>query len=213
MFLKSMLGFFNWTSLDQCASVCKQVSLVFFVSVFMASPCLSSVLTHANLTMYQTGIADVLPQRPSALPNINTLQIRSPHNFSGEKNCSLVSCRIKLYVWDACLQRNWNSRVPWLWRLCLPSLGAITRSLISQSTWYPLFSNLTQRDHYLTDVCFDLIQTLFAQWLTQLSMFNSAWASNTATSQLKQRCLCLYDLRAINPGLAMIKTGISPHYR
>ncbi|XP_072239127.1 ETS-related transcription factor Elf-3 [Leuresthes tenuis] len=40
----------------------------------MSSPCLSSVLTHANLTMYQTGLPDVLLQQPSVLPMINTLQ-------------------------------------------------------------------------------------------------------------------------------------------
>ncbi|XP_023280393.1 ETS-related transcription factor Elf-3-like isoform X1 [Seriola lalandi dorsalis] len=44
----------------------------------MSSPCLSSVLTHANLTMYQTGIPDVLLQQPRVLPSINTLQISSP---------------------------------------------------------------------------------------------------------------------------------------
>ncbi|XP_034535179.1 ETS-related transcription factor Elf-3 [Notolabrus celidotus] len=38
----------------------------------MSSPCLSSVLTCANLTMYQTG--EVLLQQTSVLPSINTLQ-------------------------------------------------------------------------------------------------------------------------------------------
>uniref|UniRef100_UPI003AABF690 ETS-related transcription factor Elf-3 n=1 Tax=Centroberyx gerrardi TaxID=166262 RepID=UPI003AABF690 len=42
----------------------------------MSSPCLSSVLTHANLTMYQTGSPDTMqPSVPSLLPSINTLQI------------------------------------------------------------------------------------------------------------------------------------------
>ena len=49
-----------------------------FLSVSMSSPCLSSVLTHANLTMYQTGVSDVLSRQPSVLPSINTLQISSP---------------------------------------------------------------------------------------------------------------------------------------
>uniref|UniRef100_A0A4W6D3P8 E74-like factor 3 (ets domain transcription factor, epithelial-specific ) n=2 Tax=Lates calcarifer TaxID=8187 RepID=A0A4W6D3P8_LATCA len=55
--------------------VCKRVS---FFSVSMSSPCLSSVLTHANFTMYETGIPDVLSQQPSVLPSINTLQISNP---------------------------------------------------------------------------------------------------------------------------------------
>ncbi|XP_060926264.1 ETS-related transcription factor Elf-3 [Limanda limanda] len=48
----------------------------------MSSPCLSSILTHANLTMYQTGIPDVLQQEPSVLPSINTLQNSNPANSS-----------------------------------------------------------------------------------------------------------------------------------
>ncbi|KAM7423424.1 hypothetical protein PAMA_011129 [Pampus argenteus] len=44
----------------------------------MSSLCLSSVLTHANLTMYQSGVSDVPPQQPSVLPSINTLQISNP---------------------------------------------------------------------------------------------------------------------------------------
>ncbi|KAG7229543.1 hypothetical protein INR49_031967 [Caranx melampygus] len=44
----------------------------------MASPCLSSVLTHANLTMYQSSILpDVMQQQPSVLPS-NTVQTSSP---------------------------------------------------------------------------------------------------------------------------------------
>ncbi|XP_062272235.1 ETS-related transcription factor Elf-3 isoform X2 [Scomber scombrus] len=49
-----------------------------FLSVSMSSPCLSSVLTNANLTMYQTGVSDVLSRQPSVLPSINTLQISNP---------------------------------------------------------------------------------------------------------------------------------------
>ncbi|KAI3369641.1 hypothetical protein L3Q82_025361 [Scortum barcoo] len=52
-------------------------------SVSMSSLCLSSVLTHANLTMYQTGVPDVLSQQPSVLPSINTLQTSTQvHNSS-----------------------------------------------------------------------------------------------------------------------------------
>ncbi|KAK1901272.1 ETS-related transcription factor Elf-3 [Dissostichus eleginoides] len=40
----------------------------------MSSQCLSSILTNANLTMYQTGPLEVLPQQ---LPSINSLQISS----------------------------------------------------------------------------------------------------------------------------------------
>ncbi|XP_076012914.1 ETS-related transcription factor Elf-3 [Genypterus blacodes] len=43
----------------------------------MSSPCLSSILTHANLTMYQTGNPDVLPQQASI-----SLQICSPTSTS-----------------------------------------------------------------------------------------------------------------------------------
>ncbi|KAM4625688.1 ETS-related transcription factor Elf-3 isoform 1-T3 [Polymixia lowei] len=45
----------------------------------MSSPCLSSVLTHANLTMYQTGSPDALQQStlPTLLPSIHTLQVPS----------------------------------------------------------------------------------------------------------------------------------------
>ncbi|XP_063767973.1 ETS-related transcription factor Elf-3 isoform X2 [Eleginops maclovinus] len=50
----------------------------------MSSQCLSSILTNANLTMYQTGPPDVVPQQ---LPSINTLQISSfaySSNMSGQ---------------------------------------------------------------------------------------------------------------------------------
>ncbi|XP_056130336.1 ETS-related transcription factor Elf-3 isoform X2 [Lampris incognitus] len=42
----------------------------------MSSPCLSSILTHANLTMYQPGTPDALQQQctvPAQLPAINTM--------------------------------------------------------------------------------------------------------------------------------------------
>ena len=51
----------------------------------MSSPCLSSILTNANITMYQTGGHDVPPQ----LPSINTLQISNSaynSNISGKRN-------------------------------------------------------------------------------------------------------------------------------
>ncbi|XP_040060935.2 ETS-related transcription factor Elf-3 isoform X2 [Gasterosteus aculeatus] len=50
----------------------------------MSSPCLSSILTHANLTMYHTGIADVVPQQPSLLPSINSMQISNSTFNSGQ---------------------------------------------------------------------------------------------------------------------------------
>ncbi|KAM4740713.1 ETS-related transcription factor Elf-3 [Anableps anableps] len=43
----------------------------------MSSPCLSSILTHANLTMYQTGLPDIPPQQLHVPPSINTLESRS----------------------------------------------------------------------------------------------------------------------------------------
>lgn len=55
-----------------------RTSICIIVSVSMASPCLSAVLTHANLTMYQTGLPDVLPQQTSVLSSISPLQISSP---------------------------------------------------------------------------------------------------------------------------------------
>ncbi|XP_076604596.1 ETS-related transcription factor Elf-3 [Chaetodon auriga] len=53
----------------------------------MSSLCLSSVLTHANLTMYQTGVPDILPQQLSVLPSMNASQINNPgysSNLSGQ---------------------------------------------------------------------------------------------------------------------------------
>ncbi|KAK2914606.1 ETS-related transcription factor Elf-3 isoform X1 [Channa argus] len=41
----------------------------------MSSPCLSSVLTNANLTMYQTSAPEVMPQQSSLLPSISSQQI------------------------------------------------------------------------------------------------------------------------------------------
>ncbi|XP_070699423.1 ETS-related transcription factor Elf-3 [Pempheris klunzingeri] len=61
----------------------------------MSSPCLSSVLTHANLTMYQTGIPDVLSQQPSMEPSINTPQNSNPtytSNISAERTTN-VCCQ------------------------------------------------------------------------------------------------------------------------
>lgn len=46
----------------------------------MSSPCLSSILTHANLTMYQNSISDALQ------PSINTLQNSNPANRSNIQN-------------------------------------------------------------------------------------------------------------------------------
>uniref|UniRef100_A0A3Q0SGJ0 E74-like factor 3 (ets domain transcription factor, epithelial-specific ) n=1 Tax=Amphilophus citrinellus TaxID=61819 RepID=A0A3Q0SGJ0_AMPCI len=53
----------------------------------MSSPCLSTVLTHANLTMYQTGLPDILPQQAGVLSSISPLQISNPAyspNIGGE---------------------------------------------------------------------------------------------------------------------------------
>ncbi|KAM8913974.1 ETS-related transcription factor Elf-3 isoform 2-T2 [Spinachia spinachia] len=72
----------------------------------MSSPCLSSILTHANLTMYQTGIADgILPQQPSLLPSINTLQI-SNSMFS---SASQVYRHINPHCWTASNVLEWIS--------------------------------------------------------------------------------------------------------
>lgn len=70
--------------------VCKQVSSILH-SVSMSSLCLSSVLTCANLAMYQTGISDVLPQQPS----INTLQIGNP-GYSSNVSGKTLWCSLSL---------------------------------------------------------------------------------------------------------------------
>lgn len=81
-----------------------------FLSVSMSSPCLSSVLTNANLTMYQNGVPDVLPQQPSVQPSINNLQNSNPaysSNISGMRNsscccdtyfCIIIAVRFSLIV-------------------------------------------------------------------------------------------------------------------
>ncbi|KAM6946731.1 ETS-related transcription factor Elf-3 isoform 1-T1 [Lycodopsis pacificus] len=70
----------------------------------MSSPCLSSILTHANRTMYQTGIADVRPQQPSALPSINTLQISNSAYSTGQ-----WYRHINPYCWTADNVLEWIS--------------------------------------------------------------------------------------------------------
>ncbi|XP_028263047.1 ETS-related transcription factor Elf-3 isoform X2 [Parambassis ranga] len=57
----------------------------------MSSTCLSSVLTRANLTMYQTGLPDVLPSQPNVLPSINTMQLSNPAYSSGLTGATSVS--------------------------------------------------------------------------------------------------------------------------
>ncbi|XP_074504329.1 ETS-related transcription factor Elf-3 [Sebastes fasciatus] len=83
----------------------------------MASPCLSSILTNANLTMYQNGIPDVLPQQRSVLPSINTLHISnsaynsntsgqwyrqtSPHLWTAEHILEWISDHVENTKFDA----------------------------------------------------------------------------------------------------------------
>lgn len=73
----------------------------------MSSPCLSSILTHANLTMYQTGLPDVLPQQLNVLPSINTLQ------FSNAAYNSIISGQwyrqINPHCWTADHVLEWIS--------------------------------------------------------------------------------------------------------
>lgn len=47
----------------------------------MASMCLSSVLTGANMAMYQTGIADILQQPPSG--DFTAIVSGKQHNEAG----------------------------------------------------------------------------------------------------------------------------------
>ncbi|XP_026200500.1 ETS-related transcription factor Elf-3 isoform X2 [Anabas testudineus] len=83
----------------------------------MSSPCLSSVLTNANLTMYQTGVPDVVPQHPSALsslsalhisnltyaPNINCQSYRqmSPHCWTKDNVLEWISDHVESTKFDA----------------------------------------------------------------------------------------------------------------
>ncbi|XP_040890837.1 ETS-related transcription factor Elf-3 [Toxotes jaculatrix] len=76
----------------------------------MSSPCLSSVLTHANLTMYQTGIPDVPPQQPTGLPsspsfssNINSQWYRqiSPHFWTPDNVLEWISDQAEITKFDA----------------------------------------------------------------------------------------------------------------
>ncbi|KAM4587499.1 ETS-related transcription factor Elf-3 [Odontesthes bonariensis] len=83
----------------------------------MSSPCLSSVLTHANLTMYQTGLPDVLLQQHSVLPSINTLQNSlqayisdssgqwyrqiSPHDWTEDHVLEWISDQVERTKFDA----------------------------------------------------------------------------------------------------------------
>ncbi|XP_023146867.1 ETS-related transcription factor Elf-3 isoform X1 [Amphiprion ocellaris] len=73
----------------------------------MSSPCLSSILTHANLTMYQTGLPDVLPQQLNVLPSINTLQ------FNNAASNSVISGQwyrqINPHCWTADHVLEWIS--------------------------------------------------------------------------------------------------------
>uniref|UniRef100_A0A096LZC0 E74-like factor 3 (ets domain transcription factor, epithelial-specific ) n=1 Tax=Poecilia formosa TaxID=48698 RepID=A0A096LZC0_POEFO len=59
----------------------------------MSSPCLSSILTNANLTMYQTGLPDIPPQQLHALPTIHTLESRSYNTREHfcQKNITLIA--------------------------------------------------------------------------------------------------------------------------
>ncbi|XP_029007914.1 ETS-related transcription factor Elf-3 isoform X2 [Betta splendens] len=52
----------------------------------MSSQCLSSVLTNANFTMYQTGVTDVLPQQPYTIARSNTLPI-SNLGYTSNMSC------------------------------------------------------------------------------------------------------------------------------
>ncbi|XP_071351118.1 ETS-related transcription factor Elf-3 isoform X2 [Trachinotus anak] len=73
----------------------------------MSSPCLSSVLTHANLTMYQTGTLDTLPTQPSTLPIINSLQISSAA-YSSNTNSQWYR-QISPHCWTADNVLEWIS--------------------------------------------------------------------------------------------------------
>ncbi|XP_038145099.1 ETS-related transcription factor Elf-3 [Cyprinodon tularosa] len=79
----------------------------------MSSPCLSSILTHANLTMYQTGLPDIPQQQLHAPPNLNTLESRSyntrgqwykqmsPHYWTAEHVLEWISDHVENTKFDA----------------------------------------------------------------------------------------------------------------
>lgn len=78
----------------------------------MSSPCLSSILTHANLTMYQTGSPDIPPQQ-LMLPSINTLESRgyntrghwykqiNPHYWTSDHVLEWISDHVESAKFDA----------------------------------------------------------------------------------------------------------------
>lgn len=71
----------------QLFEVSKQLPTCVFLSAFMSSQCLSSVLTNANLTMYHTGVTEVLPQQHYTLARISTQPMSNPSytsNMSSE---------------------------------------------------------------------------------------------------------------------------------
>ncbi|XP_037534482.1 ETS-related transcription factor Elf-3 [Nematolebias whitei] len=83
----------------------------------MSSPCLSSILTHANLTMYPTGLPDVLCQQPGRLHGISAQENRtsafsynrtaqwyrqiSPHCWTAEHVLEWLSDHVESTKFDA----------------------------------------------------------------------------------------------------------------
>ncbi|XP_012728835.2 ETS-related transcription factor Elf-3 [Fundulus heteroclitus] len=79
----------------------------------MSSLCLSSILTHANLTMYQTGLPDIPPQQLHVPPNLNALETRSyntrgqwykqinPHHWTADHVLEWISDHVENTKFDA----------------------------------------------------------------------------------------------------------------
>ncbi|KAK5600739.1 hypothetical protein CRENBAI_010865 [Crenichthys baileyi] len=79
----------------------------------MSSPCLSSILTCANLTMYQTGFTESPPQQLNVPPSLNTLGSRgyntrgvwykqiSPHYWTADQVLEWISDHVESNKFDA----------------------------------------------------------------------------------------------------------------
>lgn len=78
----------------------KNMILSFLNSVSMASICLSSVLTGANMAMYQTGIADIL-QPPTCGNNLHVGNGDYSSIMSGKKHneAETISLWFKITIW------------------------------------------------------------------------------------------------------------------
>uniref|UniRef100_A0A3B5LNT1 Uncharacterized protein n=1 Tax=Xiphophorus couchianus TaxID=32473 RepID=A0A3B5LNT1_9TELE len=155
----------------------------------MSSPCLSSILTHANLTMYQTGLPDTPPQQLHVLPTIHTLESRSyntrgkrivgrywykqisPHHWTAEQVLEWISDHVESNKFDAStLSLDFCSiEGPNLCRMSQeemtaafgPQLGPhLYQNLEEYKTKYELSETCQLLDNFLDNLNFPLLTTL-----------------------------------------------------